>query len=120
MDKYGESGGLDEEILLDSSKDFSRICLDEDGKMIAGIFFAEEGEEDLRLNYLIGNGSPRVMSDLICYIYDELTMVDRTEGDFIFSDRAGAGISFVEQVTGNDRSVYQVPGRMYAVRIMES
>ena len=118
LKEYEGSTGLDEELLLDSSRDFSRICLNEKGKMVAGIFFAEVGDKDLRLNYMIGNGSPQVMADLICFVYDELTMMDRTEGDFIFSDRTGVGIAFVEQMTGNDRSVYRVPGHMYAVRMM--
>ena len=99
------------------SKRYSFVIMDSKGTITEGIFVAEWEEGDLHINYLIGDGSPQGMVDLVAALYDALIADQKDEGDLVFSDRLGAAASFVSMLTGNDEEEYQVSGLQYALKL---
>jgi len=108
---------VEAEFIEGISKEYSFVALDPTGTVKEGIFISEVGDEDLHINYLIGEGSPQGIVDLVAALYDALIRDERDKGDLVFSDRLGAGISFMDMLTENDVEKYRVPGLKSAVKL---
>ena len=108
---------VETEFLDGISRKYSFVFMDPSGKVTECVFISDVGNGDLRINYLVGEGSPQGIIDLVAAFYDALIKDERDQGDLIFSDRLGAGISFIDMLTENDIGEYRVPGLMSAVKL---
>ena len=117
--QFLQSHEVEAEYIEGISREYSFVVLDPSGTVKEGIFISESGDEDLHINYLIGEGSPQGIVDLVAALYDELIDAGRDQGDLVFTDRLGAGISFMDMLTENDVELYRVPGLKSAVKLFD-
>ncbi len=117
--QFLRSHEVEAEYIEGISREYSFVVLDPSGKVTEGIFISEAGDEDLHINYLVGEGSPQGIVDLVAALYDELIDAGRDQGDLVFTDRLGAGISFMDMLTENDVELYRVPGLKSAVKLFD-
>ena len=110
--------GLDPVFIQNISIKYSFLVSDPEGKETGAILMSESEEGDLHVNFMIGDGSPQGMIDLVAALHDALMKDERFDGDLVFSDRIGMGASFVEMMTGIDGDSYRVSGPMYAVKLL--
>ena len=117
--QFLQSHEVEAEYIEGISREYSFVVLDPSGTVKEGFFISESGDEDLHINYLIGEGSPQGIVDLVAALYDELIDAGRDQGDLVFTDRLGAGISFMDMLTENDVELYRVPGLKSAVKLFD-
>ena len=111
---------VEAEFTLGISRKYSFVYMDPSGRVTEAVFISDAEEGNLRINYLVGEGSPQGIIELVAAFYDVLIKEERDKGDLIFSDRLGAGISFIDMLTEKDVSVYRVPGLMSAVKLFDA
>ena len=111
-----KTNGVEAEFIEGISREYSFVVMDPSDTVTEGIFVSESENGDLHINYLVGEGSPQGIVDLVAALYDALIEKERDKGNLVFSDRLGAGISFVEMLTGNEVDSYRVPGLKSAVK----
>ncbi|MCR5775721.1 MAG: GNAT family N-acetyltransferase [Lachnospiraceae bacterium] len=110
--------GLDPRIFAKISPELCAIYENPKGKKISGIFLSELDDGDLYVNYMISDESLQGLITVIKFLRDIIVSKDITNGEFIFSDRVGKAVSFIESITELDRvEDMTIPDRMQAVKL---
>ena len=99
----------------DISDVYSFVSRDGDGRIRGCILIKEENEWDLKVEYLISDGSARTIESLFGALSKVILESELTEGYIYFTDGTDKAISLVELITGEDRDTYRVTGNRHAV-----
>ena len=99
----------------DLSDVYSFVCRDDDGRIRGCILIREENEWDLKVEYLISDGSARTIESLFGALTKVILESELTEGYIYFTDGTEKAITLVERITGEDRDTYRVTGNRHAV-----
>ena len=113
-----EENGIEKEELEGISKKYSQVTLDRDGEPSGCLLIRENVDRDLEVLYFLNEeetASSASISALLLGLYRVLAMEEPEERKIIFSDPWGHSMRFVENLTGNEREEYRVPGVLQGV-----
>ncbi len=115
--EYAEGLGYSASEIRALSPKFSTVKLDDKGEITGSMLVRESGSDDLVIEYFNNDTGSVDVASLVIALNDAIIRAGRTDGYLIFADHDGASISFVEQLTGNDREDYAVSGSYTAVKL---